>query len=70
MIEDMTVRGLNEKTGSHYVHNVRTFVAFIGRSPDTATAEDLRCFQLDQTQTGMQPPSITARSRRWASSSP
>src|SRR5882757_5005439 len=28
------------------------------RSPDTATAEDLRRFQLHQTQTGMQPPSI------------
>jgi integrase/recombinase XerD len=59
MIEDMTVRGLNEKTGSDYVRNVRTFVAFIGRSPNTATAEDLRRFQLHQTQTGMQPPSIT-----------
>src|SRR5258705_58579 len=28
------------------------------RSPDTATAADLRRFQLHQTQTGMQPPSI------------
>jgi integrase/recombinase XerD len=34
--------------------------AFIGRSPDTATAEDLRRFQLHQTQTGMQPPSINS----------
>ena len=37
---------------------MRAFAAFIGRSPDTATAEDLRLFQLHQTQTGMQPPSI------------
>ena len=31
-----------------------------GRSPDTATAEDLRRFQLHQTQSGMQPPSINS----------
>src|SRR5258708_18854909 len=30
----------------------------MGRSPDTAAAEDLRLFQLHQTQNGMQPPSI------------
>ena len=39
---------------------MRAFAAFIGRSPDTATAEDLRGFQLHQTQTGMQPPSINS----------
>jgi len=33
-------------------------MAFIGRSPDTATAKDLRLFQLHQTQIGMQPPSV------------
>ncbi|MEQ9151017.1 MAG: site-specific integrase [Parvibaculum sp.] len=60
MIDDMTVRGFNEKTRNHYVRNVRSFAAFIGRSPDTATAEDLRRFQLHQTQTGVQPPSINS----------
>jgi integrase len=60
MIEDMRVRGFTEKTRSDYVRNVRAFAAFIGRSPDTATAEDLRRFQLHQTQTGMQPPSINS----------
>jgi integrase/recombinase XerD len=58
MIEDMTVRGFNERTRGHYVRHVRAFAAFIGRSPDAATAEDLRLFQLHQTQIGMQPPSI------------
>ena len=48
MIEDMTVRVFSEQTRSHYVRHVRTFTAFIGRSPDTATAEDLRLFQLHQ----------------------
>ena len=58
MIEDMTVRGFKEDTRRDYVRQVRAFAAFIGRSPDTATAEDLRLFQLHQTQSGMQPPSI------------
>jgi site-specific recombinase XerD len=60
MIEDMTVRGFSEQTRSHYVRHIRAFTAFIGRSPDTATAEDLRLFQLHQTQIGMQPPSINS----------
>src|SRR5436309_3359432 len=58
MIEDMSVRGFKEDTRRDYVRNVRAFAAFIGRSPDTATAEELRLFQLHQTQSGLQPPSI------------
>ena len=60
MIEDMSVRGFKEDTRRDYVRHVRAFAAFIGRSPDTATAEDLRLFQLHQTQSGMQPPSINS----------
>ncbi len=58
MIEDMTVRGFTEETRNDYVRHVRAFAAFIRRPPDTATAEDLRRFQLHQRQSGMQPPSI------------
>jgi site-specific recombinase XerD len=60
MIEDMSVRGFSEKTRNDYVRNVRAFAAFIGRSPDTATAEDLRRFQLHQTQSGVQPSSVNS----------
>jgi hypothetical protein len=60
MIEDMTVRGFNEHTRRDYVRHVRSFAAFIGRSPDMATAEDLRLFQLHQTRIGTQPPSINS----------
>jgi integrase/recombinase XerD len=60
MIEDMTVRGFSEKTRNDYIRNVRAFAAFLGRSPDTATAEDLRLFQLHQRQVGMQPPSLNS----------
>src|ERR1700730_17361509 len=60
MIEDMTVRGFTEETHSNYIREVRAFAAFILRPPDTATAEDLPRFQLHQTQSGMQPPSINS----------
>jgi len=60
MIEDMTVRNFVEKTRNDYIRHVRTFTAFLGRSPDTATAVDLRRFQLHQTQTGVRPPSINS----------
>ena len=58
MIEDMMVRNFVEKTRDDYIRQVKTFTAFLGRSPDTATAEDLRRFQLHQTRTGVRPPSI------------
>ena len=43
---------LQRATRSGYVRHVRAFAAFIGRSPDTATAEDLRLFQLHQRAGG------------------
>ena len=58
MIEDMTVRNFVEKTRNDYIRHVKTFTAFLGRSPETATPEDLRRFQLHQTQTGVRPPTI------------
>jgi len=60
MIEDMSVRGFTEETCSNYIRDVRAFAAFIRRPPDTATAEDLRRFQLHQTQSGIQPSSINS----------
>src|SRR5688500_20394885 len=60
MIEDMTVRGFTAKTRHDYIRYVKTFAAFLGRSPDRATAEDLRRFQLHQTQAGLQPPGINS----------
>jgi hypothetical protein len=58
MIEDMTVRNFVEKTRNDYIRHVKTSTAFPGRSPDTATAEDSRRFQLHQTETGVRPPAI------------
>jgi len=52
----MSVRNFGEKTRNDYIRHVRTFTAFLGRSPDTATAEDLRRFRLHQSKTGVRPP--------------
>jgi integrase/recombinase XerD len=70
MIEDMSVRDFNEKTRNDYIRQVRTFTAFLRRSPDTATPEDLRRYQLHQTQTGVRPRASTPPCQRFVSSSP
>ena len=46
MIEDMTIRNLSATTQASYVHWVKSFAVHIGRSPDQATIEDVRAFQL------------------------
>jgi site-specific recombinase XerD len=43
-----------------YVRQVRTFAAFLGRSPDTATSDDLRRFQLHMAQRQISAGSINA----------
>ena len=60
MIDDMRARRLSEATQKDYVRNVRNFTAFLGRSPDTATSEDLRRFQLHMAQQQVSPWSINA----------
>src|SRR5262245_33149757 len=60
MIEDMTVRKFVEKTQKDYVRHVKDLAAFLGRSPDAATAEDLRRYQLHLTDTGARPPTINS----------
>jgi site-specific recombinase XerD len=58
MIEDMTVRNFASDTQRNYIRAVKNLTVFLGRSPDTATAEDLRQFQLHLTDTGVRPPTI------------
>src|SRR5258706_8917182 len=58
MLEDMAMRGLREETQRDYIRFVRSFAAFLSRSPETATAEDIRRFQVHQAESGVQPPTI------------
>src|SRR6201984_3775385 len=60
MIDDMTARRFSEATRKEYVRHVRTFAVFLGRSPETATHEDLRRFQLHMAQQQISPGSINA----------
>ncbi|MDA1073613.1 MAG: site-specific integrase [Proteobacteria bacterium] len=53
MIDDLTLRKLNEKTQVQYIRAVVRLTRYLGRSPDTATAEDLRLFQLHMAETGV-----------------
>ena len=45
MIDDMRMRKLSPKTQASYIRVVKRFAGFLGRSPDTASAEDLRRYQ-------------------------
>ena len=58
MLEDMAMRGLRSDTQRNYIRSVRDFAAFLGQPPDTATAEDIRRFQVHQRESGAQPPAI------------
>jgi len=53
MIEDMTLRKLSPKTQSGYIRAVKNLTRFLGCSPDTATAEDLRRYQLHMVDNGI-----------------
>ncbi|EQB14812.1 tyrosine-type recombinase/integrase [Novosphingobium lindaniclasticum] len=52
MQHDMMMRGLLPRTQDQYIRHVRRFAAYLGRPPDTATAEDLRNFQIHQHESG------------------
>ena len=60
MLDDMRMRKLAGKTQAAYVRAVYRLAAFLDRSPDTATAEDLRRFQLAMVDGGASPITVNA----------
>lgn len=60
MLEDMRMRQFAEHTQEGYIRAVRKLCTFLGRSPHTATTEDLRRFQLHLVDTGTGPVTINA----------
>ena len=52
MIEDMAARKLGPHSLRSHIDSCRRFAAFLGRSPDTATADDVRGFQLHLVESG------------------
>ena len=74
MIDDTAMRAMGSRTQHDYVRHVRVFAAFLGRSPDTVTAEDVRRFQVHQREHGAGDPrylgariGITAVLHSWGS---
>jgi len=61
MLEDMAVRRFSEKTKHDYIRHIETFTRFLGRSPDTATAEDLRHFQVHEMEQGAKAPKMNTQ---------
>ena len=74
MLEDTAMRGLRSDTQHEYIRFVRSFAAFLRQPPDTATAEDIRRFQVHQRESGVQPgrfgrrPRAQTRGLRWQAS--
>jgi len=60
MLDDMRMRKLESKTQEAYIRAVRKLAAHLKRSPETATVEDLRNFQLHLVDTGTSPSTLNA----------
>jgi site-specific recombinase XerD len=60
MTEDMTSRRYQEKVQKDYLRHVTNFAIFLGRSPDTATPEDVRLFQLHMATRQIGAPTINS----------
>src|SRR5438034_9702910 len=52
MIEDMAARKLNPHTQRSHVYSCKRFAAWLKRSPDTATPDEVRRFQLYLIESG------------------
>lgn len=63
MIDDMTLRQLKDKTQTGYLRAVKRLTKFLARSPDSATAEDLRAFQKQLVNDGVSASTINATIR-------
>src|SRR5215475_11906036 len=60
MIEDMSVRKFGEATQRDYIRHVKSFSIFLGRSPAIATPEDLRRYQVHQSNSRVQPSTMNS----------
>jgi integrase len=60
LIDDMNVRRFSSETKRNYIRDVGRFATFLGRSSDTATAEDLHRFQVEQREAGVPVPTMNS----------
>ena len=60
LIDDMNMRRFSPATQHSYIRDVGRFATFLGRSPDTATADDVRRFQIEQRDAGVPAPTMNS----------
>lgn len=60
MIDDMNMRRFSQETQRNYIRDVGRFATFLGRSPATATADDVRQFQIEQRDAGVPTPTMNS----------
>jgi integrase/recombinase XerD len=60
LIDEMDMRRFCRETQRNYIRDVGRFATFLGRSPDTATAEDVRRFQVEQSDQGVPVPTMNS----------
>jgi site-specific recombinase XerD len=56
MIADMSARNLNPHTQRSHIQSCKRFAAVLGRSPGTATADEIKAFQLHLIESGASIP--------------
>jgi integrase/recombinase XerD len=61
MIEDMRIRGMGEKAQHAHIRAIKNFAAYLGHSPDAATPEELRSYQLQMTDAGVSATTFNVR---------
>ncbi|PRD40379.1 integrase [Phyllobacterium phragmitis] len=61
MIEDMRIRGMGDKAQEAHIRAIKDFAGFLRRSPDLATPDDLRAYQLHMTNAGVSPWMFNSR---------
>ena len=52
-IDDLRLKNFSDGTIKVYVHAVKKFALFLGRSPDESTAQDVRAFMVHQLDCGL-----------------
>ena len=70
LIDEMNMRHFLLATQRNYIRDVGCFASFLRPPPDTATTEDVRQFQLAQSQAGVPVPTMNSVVRRCGSSLP
>jgi len=60
LIDDMNMRHFSMATQRNYIRDIGRFATFLGRSPETATAEDIRRFQIEQSEAGVPVPTMNS----------